>query len=177
METIIDKMYNDGQQLLDYLSSQNQLSFKSEAENNFRKNLLLSAASYFEKEVSDTIVNSAKSHTNDNALIVALVRSKVVARQYHTYFDWDQATNANKFFSLFGEEFKCQMAAKVKYDINLNNSIKSFLEIGAERNKMVHQNYAEIVIDKTAQEIFDLYKNALYFIDKIKCELIKQNDD
>ena len=39
---------------------------------------------------------------------------------------------------------------------------------------MVHQNFAEIVIDKTAEEIYKLYKSSMYFIETIKNELIKQ---
>lgn len=68
------------------------------------------------------------------------------------------------------------MIQKVKADNKLDESIKAFLEIGNERNKMVHQNFAEIIIDKTAEEIYKLYQTALYFIDTMKTELIKQTD-
>jgi hypothetical protein len=174
MPTIIDQQYESGNSLVDYLKSQQQITFYNEAENNFRKTILLSAASYFEKEISDTVIEFAKSHTDNNELVVSIIRQKAVSRQYHTYFDWDKATNANKFFSLFGEEFKNKMLVKVKDDPKLVISIKSFLEIGQERNKMVHQNFAEIVIDKTADEIYKLYQTSLYFISIIKAELIKQ---
>lgn len=171
--TIIDQQYKSGNSLVDYLKSQQQLSFYAEAENNFRKTILLSAASYFEKEISETVIEFAKSHTNNNELIISLIKQKAVSRQYHTYFDWEKATNANKFFSLFGEDFKNKMIKKVKEDILLEASIKAFLEIGQERNKMVHQNFAEIVIDKTADEIYTLYQSALFFVDTVKKELIK----
>jgi hypothetical protein len=42
---------------------------------------------------------------------------------------------------------------------------------------MVHQNFGEIVLDKTAEEIFKLYQTALLFIDTMKVELIKQNSE
>lgn len=171
--TIIDQQYENGNSLVDYLKGQQQISFYTEAENSFRKTILLSAASFFEKELSDTVIEFAKSHSHNNELIIAVIKQKAVTRQYHTYFDWDNATNANKFFSLFGEEFKSKMIAKVKVDPRLDNSIKSFLEIGRERNKMVHQNFAEVVIDKTAEEIYLLYKRSLYFIEIMQNELIK----
>lgn len=171
--TIIDQQYLSGNSLVDYLRDQQQLSFYNEAENNFRKTILLSAASFFEKEISETVIEFAKSHTDNNELIISIIKQKAVSRQYHTYFDWENATNANKFFSLFGEDFKSKMTQKVKDDKKLEDAIKAFLEIGQERNKMVHQNFAEIVIDKTAEEIYSLYKTSLYFIHIIKNELIK----
>jgi len=170
--TIIDKQYESGVSLLEYLQSQQQLPFIIEAENNFGKTILLSAASFFEKKITDTVIEMAVSFTDNNELVVSMIKQKVVARQYHTYFDWDK-TNANKFFSLFGEEFKDKMIKRVKDDPKLDNSIRSFLEIGRERNKMVHENFAEIVTYKTANEIYKLYQDSLYFIEIIKSELIK----
>lgn len=177
MPTIIDQQYESGNSLVDYLKNQQQITFFNEAENNFRKTILLSSASYFEKEISETVIEFAKSHTDNNELVISIIKQKAVSRQYHTYFDWDKATNANKFFSLFGEDFKNKMIKKVKDDPQLDKSIKSFLEIGQERNKMVHQNFAEIVIDKTAEEIYKLYQDSIYFIETIKAELIKQNNE
>ncbi|KXK18131.1 MAG: hypothetical protein UZ08_BCD001002025 [Candidatus Parvibacillus calidus] len=173
--TIIDRQYENGISLVDYLKNQQQLTFYNEAENNFRKTILLSAASYFEKEISETVIDFAKSHSSNDDLVVSIIKQKAVSRQYHTYFGWDKA-NANSFFSLFGEDFKNRMIQKVKADNKLDESIKAFLEIGNERNKMVHQNFAEIIIDKTAEEIYKLYQTALYFIDTMKTELIKQTD-
>lgn len=177
MPTIIDQQYESGNSLVDYLKNQQQITFFNEAENNFRKTILLSSASYFEKEISETVIEFAKSHTDNNELVISIIKQKAVSRQYHTYFDWDKATNANKFFSLFGEDFKNKMIKKVKDDHKLDKSIKSFLEIGQERNKMVHQNFAEIVIDKTAEEIYKLYQDSIYFIETIKKELIKQKNE
>ncbi|WKZ62521.1 MAG: HEPN domain-containing protein [Saprospiraceae bacterium] len=173
--TIIDRQYENGISLVDYLKNQQQLTFYNEAENNFRKTILLLAASYFEKEISETVIDFAKSHSSNDDLVVSIIKQKAVSRQYHTYFGWDKA-NANSFFSLFGEDFKNRMIQKVKADNKLDESIKAFLEIGNERNKMVHQNFAEIIIDKTAEEIYKLYQTALYFIDTMKTELIKQTD-
>ena len=68
------------------------------------------------------------------------------------------------------------MIKNVKENVDLANSIKAFLEIGRERNKMVHQNFAEIVIDKTAEEIYKLYQTSLLFIKTIKKELIKNKE-
>lgn len=171
--SIIDQQYESGNLLVDYLKNQQQLTFYNEAENNFRKTILLAAASFFEKEITETVIEFAKSHSGNDDLIVSIIKQKAVSRQYHTYFNWEKS-NANTFFGLFGEDFKNRMAQKVKIDTKLDESIKAFLEIGNERNKMVHQNFAEVVIDKTAEEIYKLYQTALYFIDTIRKELITQ---
>ncbi len=172
-QTIIDQQYENGNSLVDYLKNQQQITFFNEAENSFRKTILLSSASFFEKEICDTVIEFAKSHTNNNELVISIIKQKAISRQYHTYFNWESA-NANAFFGLFGDEFKTRMTQKVKEDEKLDKAIKSFLEIGRERNRMVHQNFAEIVIDKTAEEIYKLYKSSLYFIETVKNELIKQ---
>ena len=167
-QTIIDKQYQTGIQLISYLNGKNELTLLNEAENNFRKNILLSAASYFEKEISDLIIEFAKIYSKNNELLIAIVNQKAVKRQYFTYFDWDRATNANSFFALFGENFKSTISKIVKQRSDIDDSIKSFLQLGQERNKLVHQNYAEVVLDKTAHEIYSLYQSGLIFIAFIK---------
>lgn len=173
LPTIIDQQYISGNSLVDYLKEQKELTFFNEAENNFRKTILLSTASYFEKEFTDLLLEFAKSQSDENEMIISIIKQRAVSRQYHANFDWE-ASNANKFFALFGTEFKAKMIAQVKDNVDLDKSIKAFLEIGNERNKMVHQNFAEITIDKTAEEIYGLYQTSLLFIETMKNELIKK---
>ncbi len=111
----------------------------------------------------------------NDELIISIIKTKAIKRQYHTYFDWEKSTNANSFFSLFGEDFKNKMAKQVKETPKLETAIRAFLQLGQERNKLVHQNFAEIVLDKTADEIYKLYQTALLFVDIIKSELIKKD--
>lgn len=171
--TIIDQQYNSGSSLVVYLQEHREITLFNEAENNFRKNLLLSIASYFEKIVTDILVEFAKSNSNENDMIVSFIKINGISRKYHTLFDWD-VTNANKFFANFGEDFKKKMGKAVSTDKKFEESIKAFLEIGRERNKLVHQNYAELSVDKTAGEIYSLYQTALYFIEQTKKELISK---
>ncbi len=82
------------------------------------------------------------------------------------YFDWN-ALNANTFFAHFGEEYKKNAKERVEKDEGLKESIRAFLEIGSLRNKLVHHNYATFVLEKTADEIYRLYRVALKFMDFI----------
>jgi hypothetical protein len=99
--------------------------------------------------------------------------------QYHTYFNWGEkgdldkpGKNANTFFSLFGEEFKKNVEAEINADKNLESAVKVFLEIGHIRNTLVHSNFAAYNLDnKTADEIFELYKKGFEFIVYIQAKL------
>jgi len=97
-------------------------------------------------------------------MIPSLVKNKAVSRQYHTWFDW-QANNANAFFNMFGEDFRSHMIEIIKLDQNMAKSISAFLEIGRERNRLVHQDYGSFFLEKSAEEIFGLYVSAMVFVD------------
>jgi methionyl-tRNA synthetase len=94
------------------------------------------------------------------------VRNKAIARQYHTWFTWD-ARNANNFFGLFGAQFKAIMTQRVTASEELQSSVKAFLELGAERNRLVHENFATFQMEKTLQEIYALYNLANKFVDAL----------
>jgi len=55
----------------------------------------------------------------------------------------------------------------------LERSIRAFLEVGQQRNRLAHQNFASFALEKTSDEIFALYKQALPFVDRIGDELRK----
>jgi len=84
--------------------------------------------------------------------------------QYHSLFEWEQSNGVNKFLSLFGPAFKAAVAAEIAADPGLTRSAKDFIEIGNLRNKIVHQNYATFVVDKSAAEIFKLFEGAVQFV-------------
>jgi HEPN superfamily RiboL-PSP-like protein len=99
-------------------------------------------------------------------LIENFVRNKAIARQYHSWFVWD-GNNANHFFGLFGAEFRTSMVARVKDSPDLQSSIKAFLELGNERNRLVHQNYATFAMEKTLEEVYALYQSSRVFVDAL----------
>lgn len=68
-------------------------------------------------------------------------------------------------FSLFGEEFKNCIENDLRSDEALENAVRDFLEIGSTRNELVHENFANFTLDKTAKEIYELYRSASIFTD------------
>lgn len=148
------------------LSASNEVSLQIMLDSNLRKTLLLSAASYFEYTLCREVANFTQEVTGGNGLIQSLVKTKAIARQYHSWFDWDKP-NANKFFAMFGQDFKEHMAARLTEDEALVEGVKAFMELGRERNLLVHSDYASYLINKTPEEIYSLYQKASTFVNRV----------
>jgi hypothetical protein len=66
---------------------------------------------------------------------------------------------------MFGEDFRSHKIELVKIDRNMSKSISDFLEIGRERNRLVHQDYGSFFLEKSAEEIFASYVSGMVFVD------------
>jgi hypothetical protein len=135
-----------------------------------RKTLLVSAASYFEVQLSRAVEDFCRTSSGANSLVPSLVTAKAVKRQYHTWFSWD-GSNANAFFAMFGSDFKAHMQDVLKDSPDLEDQISAFMELGRERNRLVHGDYATYPVEKTAQEIYATYLIALEFVRRVPIEL------
>lgn len=169
MSQIIDNLYKNNSDLILFLDNQQQASFRIQAELDFKKGLLLSIASLFEKEISELLENFVEKESNSNELVLSFFRNKAIKRQYHTLFSWE-GNNANSFFGVFGNDFKVKMKNRVAQEEKLENAVKAFLRLGSLRNHLVHRNFAEYSIDKTAKELYDDYLDAKFFIQELKIE-------
>lgn len=159
----MDRLYAEFSSLLSYLDDERQISFVAVADESLRKALLMASASYFEKRLGEAVVEFV-DETAAHPAVLALVKAKAVARQYHTWFDWN-ARNANAFFRLFGEPFSENMRQRVEDDAGLKQGILAFLEIGRERNRLVHEDYGSFSMEKTSEEIYQLHRSAMVFVD------------
>lgn len=166
--TIVDRLHSEFLALVALLQSA-EPSLLNTAEDTFRKVLLLSAASLFERLVTDSIIEFVSEASAGNECVREFVRRKGLARQYHTLFDWEnwEKGNANKFFALFGESFKQTMVGRLKTDPELSDSIRTFLELGNDRNRLTHQDLGQFVLEKTTTEIFDKYQSAARFVEAL----------
>lgn len=160
--TPVERVYADLQSAVQALGDPTQISLRSSVEDLFSKALLLSAASWFEYRITESILAVCSEFSNNSSLWVSFVRNKGVSRQFHSYFDWE-AKNATKFFGLFGPGFAGYMRAQVAADPQLVRAIEAFLDLGNDRNRMVHGNYGSFVLEKTAVDIFKLYEQANLF--------------
>lgn len=167
MSTPIQKLIDNYCELYNFLVKQGEISQSIQVNEHYRKILLLSCASYYERQITQIIKDFIVLKTEDDR-IISFVNNKAINRQYHTYFQWEQTNNINHFLGLFGTEFKKVISEEIKSSDELSKQISSFLEIGAERNKMIHQNFLEYQLEKTFDEIVILHNDALEFINYIK---------
>lgn len=168
--TVVDRLHLDFAVLLRVLDEAGEVSLRSVADENFRKSLVLAAASYFERRMMEAVLTFVEDATNRNVLVAALVRNKAVSRQYHTWFEW-QGNNANSFFGLFGSGFRDFMKARIRGDGDLDDAVRAFLELGRERNRLVHQDFGAVPLEKTTEEIHALYRRALLFVESVPAAL------
>jgi len=99
-----------------------------------------------------------------------LVVGKVVERQYHNWFDWD-ARNANRFLKMFGHACSEHMKAAIGDSEPLSASVRAFMEVGRDRNRLVHDNFGSFTLEKTSEEIYKLYQVGREFVDWFPEEL------
>lgn len=133
--TIIDTRYTEGKFLIEYLINNKEVSFVSEAENNFKKTPLLCTASYFEHQITSIIKEFAKLHSQANPMIMSYIEIQGINRKCHTLFNWDSG-NINQFLGNFGAAFKESFNAKIKSEKELEIGVKSFIELGSDRNSL-----------------------------------------
>lgn len=160
---LIQKIYNDSKLLSDYLQRNREISFQVEVDDIYKKVLLLAIASYLETQITEILLTYSAKATKNCKPLISFVENKAVRRQYHTFFKWEERS-ANQFFGLFGREFLNKVKSDIAADSDLENAIDAFLEIGAERNKMVHENFASYSLGKTAEEVYRLYEESQTFV-------------
>ncbi|WP_353046215.1 HEPN domain-containing protein [Mesorhizobium sp. M1380] len=136
---------------------------------NSRKSILLSAASYFENALANIVEEFARN-SSANTMVGDLIKARVISRQYQTWFDWDK-NNANKFYQMFGDVFREHMTSLVRNRVQFDEAAKAFLEIGRDRNRLVHQDFGSFTVEKTTSEIYDQYKKARGFVEMVEREL------
>jgi len=171
LSTRIEAIKTEYLELREFFRTNGQISFEVYIDNTYKKTLLLSVASYFESLITELIIGYARYSSNGDEKIASLIELKTLNRQYHTFFDWEKQ-NTNKFFSYFGDATK-EKARTLLQQKGLVDAEKAFLSIGRERNKLIHNNYAEAIINFTFDEIYNQYVLACKFIEFIQ-EMLPQ---
>lgn len=167
----IEAFYQGHVEIIDFLLKNGQPSFASDANDNFRRSLILAVASFFESEICAIVRALPAHHADGNAFLTALIDQKAVTRQYHSYFDWEK-TNANKFFSMFGPEYRIACQKKVESDADFQAAVRAFLSLGVARNRVAHQNYVDFTVDKTPADIIEEFRRALTFVEYVRSSLL-----
>ena len=170
MDDHIENIKNDHDKIKEHLSNNNMISLELTLDDVFKKNVLLSAASYFEDRITTILTDLYVSNYPEGRVLAEFVKNQAIKQQYFKLFDWG-TKSAKRFFKLFGEDFNKHMQEKVQDDYCLDDSIKAFLELGELRDKLIHNNLAAYSLDKTPEEIFDLYEKATHFVETFPSDL------
>lgn len=169
MTSPIENFIQEYKELSQYLFENFQITLQTSVGNHFKKVFLLSCASYCEKEIQETISSFVKTHSNDER-VLCFTTNKGIERQFHTYFNW-KANNVNSFLGLFGSDFKEKISSELISDDAMNENVKAFIEIGRERNLMVHENFLSYNLGLTFEEIEVLKDKSMLFLEFIKTRL------
>lgn len=161
-QTPIDDFIKRHKKLTDFLKEKEEITFMSNADDEFKKVLVLSIASYFEYTINDAL--EQLSDSLQLKPVANLIKSKAISRQYHTYFAWKE-NNINQFLKLFGDDFKDLISKEIKKNPNLKTGEKDFMELGRKRNELAHGNFvAASIPDWTIDDIIQKYQSALQFV-------------
>ena len=60
------------------------------------------------------------------------------------------------------------MKQRIKGDDQLDDSVRAFLELGGERNRLVHEDFGTFTLEKTTEEIHALYSRAMRFVARFR---------
>ena len=174
--TIVDRLHGEFSEILDFLKQGHEISLHNVADENLKKTLLIASASYFEQRLTEEVNRFVEDVTAKDHVLTHLVYNKAVDRQYHSWFDW-KARNANQFFVLFGTDCKNYMKTEVDKDEDLKSSIRAFLEIGLERNRLAHQDFGSYSLEKQSEEVYELHKTAMRFVEWFPSAIRKFSND
>jgi len=172
--TFIDTLYKEQKELTGFLQQKGELSFSQDVESYLSKTLTLSIASYFESEIINHITEFASRITHSDEKLISLVRIRVLDRKFSSFFKWSERGigGATEFFGMFGNDYKTHCKSQIKSDAALSEALSAFLEIGELRNLLIHENFALYPFDKTADEVYELYRKAIEFLFFIECGLL-----
>ena len=168
--TEVHQIWDELTKLNDAFRDEADLGQRTTFERYKQKLILMAAASYFEAVLKEAILNYMDQQTQSVA-IRNFIDKQGLERKFHTLFDW-QAGNANKFFGLFGSEFKEFVKSDAKVE-PLSTYIQDFVFIGTQRNLLVHNNFSTFSLVATSEEIFLKFENATKFVDWLPIGLKK----
>lgn len=163
-DSVVDRLYKDFQATIEQIDV-SEVSLRTSVEDVFQKSLAVAIGSYFERRVTGIVLEFVEKSSGNNILLSEFVRNKAIARQYHTYFQWNNA-NANSFFGLFGTDFREYMKEYISNTSRYGDAVKAFMQVGNIRNEVAH-NYEHVTINQTTPELYKLYKAALVFVDEL----------
>lgn len=173
----VESEYLKAKEVYSLLIEIKQISLAQQVADGYAKSFLLAAASKFESEIKKLVLDWIKNRTGNCPNVEAFIQISILDRGYAKLFSWnDGGKGVNTFLKLFGDEFCACAKAQIKDDVNVESGACAFIEIGQQRNKLVHNDFSSFNVIFTIDESYKKYQNAIIFISFLRSCLI-QNDD
>ncbi|MDF3285476.1 HEPN domain-containing protein [Gordonia sp. N1V] len=155
----VEALYEDYCVLRDDLSTRSPSGLAA-LNRSYHKVLLIAAASSLESQVKKYL--AAAFEEKGGGILAAFLEKRVLARNYHTMFDW-QKEKAKPFFSSFGQDCGKNFAAQIRSNPDFAEQHSAFMRIGSLRNGLVHQDYATFSLEYTPEDLIKMYRLAREF--------------
>ena len=168
--TVITKYKEAYDENYQFLMENKEISFAMSYQTESVKSAILSMASFFEKKIIEIIYDMLNSNCE---ITKHFIHKRALERQYHQLFNWSDPSSANQFLSLFGNDFKKFASTKINQNEELKDGVRSFIQIGALRNKLVHDDYATHRISLSIDEAYSEFQKALNFVNTLKPTMIE----
>lgn len=159
----VELLYADYEALADELAR--RPSALASLNRSYHKHLLVAAASSLEDLVKSEV--EAIFTKQGDIRLGTFIAKQVMARGYHSLFDWKNGS-AKGFFSSFGTECAAAFKEALQNDEKYYREHEAFMLLGNLRNHVVHNDYAGYTIDLTPNEVIVKYRLGTAFIDSFE---------
>ena len=167
----IQNLIKEYRELDNHLRAAGQISYAINISPHYKKILLLSCSSLYEKFFTDEIKKIITQKTSHEALSY-LFYNKSIKQQYFKFFDWkEDGGDIKNFLRLFGPNVQSKIQSEIDSSPELKSGMNSFLKIGHNRNLLVHENFLIYSLEKTFEEIEDLHNKASRFLEYLMSAL------
>jgi hypothetical protein len=68
--------------------------------------------------------------------------------------------------------FKSTFLGALDANPDLPDGMKAFLALGDHRNRLVHNNFADLTTDQTVEDVYSLFGKAQSFVDHLCAQLL-----
>ena len=176
----IDRLFRDCSEIDKFLSRK-EPSLKVDFDSISTKYVVICVASQLETDTKNFLAKifAKLSNPNTSNLVSSFLKSAVLARGFHTLFNWpdnkNRASSMGAFYAKFGNGAKEFFLGREKNDGEFEQSARAFLRIGHWRNELVHNNLAafnlsgnchESMHQLSVKEVQNKYEEAAKFLPK-----------
>lgn len=174
----VESLYEDFKRAEASLLAAGEISALNTLSVVFKNNLVLTSASNSERMLTaffeDLLANQGLMPH-----LALFCKKSAFDQRYHTFFDWKCAESESPekgvegFVSKFGQQFKAEHKKQIIDSPSLRQGAASFIQIGHQRNEMVHTGFTNYTNEKTNAEIIEHHRAAIRYL-KFSMRLITE---